>query len=229
MSLESINTYSLYERNQDCTLYIGNIDQKVNENILWELFIQCGPVVSVTIPKDKITKANQGFAFLEFRNESDCDYAIKIMNLIKLYGKPIKLNKASTDKRTMNVGANIYVGNLSLEIEDKYIRNLFCQFGSILNIKLITEENKNKQHALIDYSNFESSDNAVKSMNNQLILGRRIKVEYALKPNSKSDRYGSLAERLLASKSNDTENKQLNNNQSSNMNLFMKMNNLTSN
>ena len=26
---------SLYERNQEATVYAGNIDQKVNENVLW--------------------------------------------------------------------------------------------------------------------------------------------------------------------------------------------------
>lgn len=46
---------SLYERNQEATVYCGNLDQKVNENVLWELFTQCGPVVNVHIPRDKIT------------------------------------------------------------------------------------------------------------------------------------------------------------------------------
>ena len=46
---------SLYERNQEATVYAGNIDAKVNESLLWELFTQCGPVVNVHIPRDKIT------------------------------------------------------------------------------------------------------------------------------------------------------------------------------
>lgn len=31
------------------------------------------------------------FGFIEFMGEEDADYAIKIMNMIKLYGKPIKV------------------------------------------------------------------------------------------------------------------------------------------
>jgi len=42
----------------------------------------------------------KGYGFVEFRSEEDADYAIKIMHMIKLYGKPIKVNKASQDKRT---------------------------------------------------------------------------------------------------------------------------------
>jgi splicing factor 3B subunit 4 len=32
------------EKNQDATIYIGELDAQVNESILWELFLQAGPV-----------------------------------------------------------------------------------------------------------------------------------------------------------------------------------------
>jgi splicing factor 3B subunit 4 len=187
-----------FEPNQECTLHISNLDQKVNEKILWELFIQCSPVLSVFIPKDKVTKIHQGFGFVVFQNENDCDYAFRIMNLIKLYGKPIKISKASSDKKIYNIGANIYVGNLPISYDERLIRNVFSNFGTILNLKIIKQENKEKQHVFIDYSSFEESDNSIKEMNNQIIAGKKIVVEYAYKPNSNKERYGSIAERLLA-------------------------------
>ncbi len=48
------------------------------------------------MPKDRITQSHQGYGFVEFMGEEDADYAIKIMNMIKLYGKPIRVNKVST-------------------------------------------------------------------------------------------------------------------------------------
>jgi len=45
------------------------------------------------MPKDRITQNHQGYGFVEFLSEEDADYAIKIMNMIKLYGKPIRVNK----------------------------------------------------------------------------------------------------------------------------------------
>jgi len=45
------------------------------------------------MPKDRITQAHQGYGFVEFIGEEDADYAIKIMNMIKLFGKPIRVNK----------------------------------------------------------------------------------------------------------------------------------------
>jgi splicing factor 3B subunit 4 len=32
------------ERNQDATVYCGNLDERVNDAIVWELFLQAGPV-----------------------------------------------------------------------------------------------------------------------------------------------------------------------------------------
>ena len=33
-----------------------------------------------------------GYGFVEFLSEDDADYSIKIMNMIKLFGKPVKAN-----------------------------------------------------------------------------------------------------------------------------------------
>lgn len=30
------------QRNQDATIYVGNIDEKVTDEVLWELFLQAG-------------------------------------------------------------------------------------------------------------------------------------------------------------------------------------------
>nr|GMD51955.1 splicing factor 3B subunit 4-like [Ipomoea batatas] len=62
------------ERNQDATAYVGNLDPQVSEELLWELFVQAGPVVNVYVPKDRVTNAHQGYGFVEFRSEEDADY-----------------------------------------------------------------------------------------------------------------------------------------------------------
>jgi RNA recognition motif-containing protein len=51
--------------------------------------------VNVHLPKDRISMAHQGYGFCEFLTEEDAEYACKIMNQIKLWGKPIRVNKVS--------------------------------------------------------------------------------------------------------------------------------------
>lgn len=65
---------------------------------LYELY-RIKYLVNVHMPKDRVTQMHQGYGFVEFMGEEDADYAIKVMNMIKLYGKPIRVNKVSNDDR----------------------------------------------------------------------------------------------------------------------------------
>ena len=47
---------------------------QVTEEIAWEVFVQAGPVTNVYMPKDRVTNAHQGYAFVEYRAEEDADY-----------------------------------------------------------------------------------------------------------------------------------------------------------
>ena len=96
----------------------GNLDERCTDALIWELMLQAGPVgalflstltgrvsrlrssnhsvlisVNVHLPKDRISMTHQGFGFCEFLTEEDAEYACKIMNQIKLWGKPIRVNK----------------------------------------------------------------------------------------------------------------------------------------
>ncbi|XP_058055428.1 splicing factor 3B subunit 4 [Anopheles bellator] len=189
------------ERNQDATIYVGGLDDKATETLLWELFVQSGPVVNVHMPKDRVTQMHQGYGFVEFLGEEDADYAIKIMNMIKLYGKPIRVNKASAHQKSLDVGANIFIGNLDLEVDEKLLYDTFSAFGVILQTPKIMrdpETGNSKGFAFINFASFEASDAAMDAMNGQYLCNRPISVSYAFKKDSKGERHGSAAERLLA-------------------------------
>lgn len=191
----------IQERNQDATVYCGNLDEKVSEPLLWELFLQAGPVVNVHMPKDRITQAHQGYGFVEFMGEEDADYAIKIMNMIKVYGKPIRVNKASAHNKNLDVGANVFIGNLDPEIDEKLLYDTFSAFGVILQTPKIMrdpETGNSKGFAFINFASFAASDAAIEAMNGQYLSNRPISVSYAFKKDSKGERHGSAAERLLA-------------------------------
>eukprot|EP00820_Chromera_velia_P016665 Cvel_26166.t1-p1 / transcript=Cvel_26166.t1 / gene=Cvel_26166 / organism=Chromera_velia_CCMP2878 / gene_product=Splicing factor 3B subunit 4, putative / transcript_product=Splicing factor 3B subunit 4, putative / location=Cvel_scaffold3073:15022-19728(+) / protein_length=428 / sequence_SO=supercontig / SO=protein_coding / is_pseudo=false len=196
----NIDISQIYERNQEATLYIGNLEPKVDEETLGELFTQCGPVKSVSMPRDKITQTHQSYGFIEFEHEEDANYALRIMGTIKLYGRPIKLNKASQDKRTVEVGANLFVGNLDPEVDDKMLHMTFASFGTLLSVKIMRdpETGESKGFGFVAFDTFEASDGALAAMNGQFLCNRPIHVSYAYKKDTKGERHGTAAERLLA-------------------------------
>eukprot|EP00397_Hematodinium_sp_SG-2012_P041112 GEMP01045203.1.p1 GENE.GEMP01045203.1~~GEMP01045203.1.p1 ORF type:complete len:374 (+),score=91.29 GEMP01045203.1:12-1133(+) len=189
----------VFERNQEATLYIGNVDQKIDDEVLWELMVQAGPLSSVHLPKDKITQQHMGYGFIEYKSEEDADYAIKVLNMVKLFGKPIRLNKSSRDKRVTDIGANLFVGNLSDDVDEKTLYDTFASFGVLMFAKIMRDDNnESKGFGFISYDTFDAGDNALANMNGQFLCNRPISVSYAYKKDSRGERHGSAAERLLA-------------------------------
>jgi splicing factor 3B subunit 4 len=193
------------EKNADATMYVGNLDPQMDEQLLWELFVQCGPVASVYVPKDRVTSSHQGYAFVEMKREEDCEYCVKILNMIKVFGKPIRVNKASQDGGKgggdVGVGANVFVGNLDAEIDEKMLYDTFSAFGSVITAPKVQrdpESGESRGFGFVQFDSFEASDRAIEAMHGQFLAGKQITVVYAYKKDTNGERHGSQAERLLA-------------------------------
>uniref|UniRef100_A0A8C0SFD3 RRM domain-containing protein n=1 Tax=Canis lupus familiaris TaxID=9615 RepID=A0A8C0SFD3_CANLF len=72
---------------EDRMLFVGNLETKVTEEFLFELFHQAGPIVKVKIPNGKPKQ----FAFVNFKHKVSVPYAMNLLNGIKLFGRPIKI------------------------------------------------------------------------------------------------------------------------------------------
>lgn len=121
--------------------------------------------------------------------------------MIKLYGKPIRVNKASAHQKNLDVGANIFIGNLDPDVDEKLLYDTFSAFGVILQTPKIMrdpESGNSKGYAFINYASFDASDAAIEAMNGQYLCNRQITISYAFKKDAKGERHGSAAERLLA-------------------------------
>ncbi|GJE88028.1 splicing factor 3B subunit 4 [Phanerochaete sordida] len=189
------------DRNQEATVYLGNLDERCTDALIWELMLQAGPVVNVHLPKDRISMAHQGYGFCEFLTEEDAEYACKIMNQIKLWGKPIRVNKASSDKKQLDVGANLFIGNLDENVDERLLYDTFSAFGVMATTAKIARDpqsGQSKGYGFVSYTDFESSDAAVEAMNGQFLMNKPITVQYAFKKDGKGERHGTPAERLLA-------------------------------
>lgn len=102
--------------------------------MVWELMLQAGRIVNVHLPKDRVTQSHQGYGFVEFISEEDAEYAARIMNQVRLWGKPIRVNKASADKqKTVEVGAELFVGNLDPMVTEQTLYDTFGRFGSLIS------------------------------------------------------------------------------------------------
>merc|ERR1719149_44746 len=120
--------------------------------------------------------------------------------MIKMFGKPIRVNQASREKdETLDVGANIFVGNLDTEVDEKLVYDTMSAFGVIVQTpKIMRDPDTGNSLGFGSFETFEASDAAIEAMNGQFLCNRPISVTYAIKKDSKGERHGSAAERLLA-------------------------------
>ncbi|KAG4910706.1 hypothetical protein JHK87_056822 [Glycine soja] len=89
--------------NSNCSVYIGNLDERVTDRVLYDILIQAGRVVDLHIPKDKESEKPKGFAFAEYETEEIADYAVRLFSgLITLYNRTLKFAISGRDKTTSN-------------------------------------------------------------------------------------------------------------------------------
>eukprot|EP01119_Soliformovum_irregulare_P008907 TRINITY_DN22005_c0_g1_i1.p1 TRINITY_DN22005_c0_g1~~TRINITY_DN22005_c0_g1_i1.p1 ORF type:complete len:203 (-),score=37.79 TRINITY_DN22005_c0_g1_i1:136-699(-) len=71
------------------TVYIGNLDDTVTEQLINAAFIPFGDIVAVNIPIDQYSTKTRGFGFVEFEETDDALAAVDNMHNSELFGKVI--------------------------------------------------------------------------------------------------------------------------------------------
>lgn len=75
-------------------IFVGNVDYRVSENQLAELFEEFGEVTSVKIPKDKLNGRSKGYAFVEMTNDVEGEEAIQNLNGYQINSRAINVSVA---------------------------------------------------------------------------------------------------------------------------------------
>ncbi len=76
------------------SIFVGNLDFGVTEDMIRPLFEAHGAVERVTIMTDRDTGRSRGFAFVEMTNGNEADEAIKAVNGTNLSGRALNVNEA---------------------------------------------------------------------------------------------------------------------------------------
>ena len=83
-------------------IYVGNLDFKVNENDLENLFEEYGETSSVKIITDKYSGRSKGFGFVIMEDQDKAKRAIEELNGVNLKNREITVNEARPRKEYSN-------------------------------------------------------------------------------------------------------------------------------
>ena len=93
-------------------IFVANIERKVNDEQLQELFAQHGEIASLKLIKDRDTGVSKGYAFVEMPNDDEAQKAIDALNEYELEGRALAVNEArpKTEYKKSSGGGGGYKG-----------------------------------------------------------------------------------------------------------------------
>lgn len=80
------------ERSRSMTLFVGNLPYSMIEPDIDAIFARFGKLRKITLPMDRFTGRNRGFAFVEFEERRDAEDAFAKYNETSLEGRRLRLD-----------------------------------------------------------------------------------------------------------------------------------------
>ena len=136
-------------------IYVKNIDPEVSDDEFRTIFENFGEITSATLSRDPDGKS-RGFGFVNYSTHESAQAAVEEMNdkevrSQKLYvGRAQKKHEredelrrqyeaARLEKASKYQGVNLYVKNLTDDVDDEKLRELFGPYGTITSAKVMRD------------------------------------------------------------------------------------------
>lgn len=175
------------------SLYVGELDFSVTEAMLFELFSQIGPVASIRVCRDAVTRRSLGYAYVNYNTTSDGEKALEELNYTIIKGRPCRIMWSQRDPALRKTGAgNVFIKNLDVAIDNKALHDTFAAFGNILSCKVAQDEHGNsKGYGFVHYETDEAASQAIKHVNGMLLNEKKVYVGHHI---PKKDRQSKFEE-----------------------------------
>jgi len=164
-------------------LYIGNLDPKVTDALLFDIFSTIGPIEGCKIIKDKNGNSS-GYGFVDYYDHFTADKALQNLNGRKIYNTEIKVNwahAANQKEDTTSGHYHIFVGDLSPEIDEKALYLAFLAFGSCSDARVMWDQNtgRSRGYGFVAFRKKEDAEKALTAMNGEWLGNRAIRCNWA--------------------------------------------------
>ncbi|CAF1463916.1 unnamed protein product [Adineta steineri] len=171
------------------SLYVGDLHPDVTEAMLFDKCASAGPVLSIRVCRDMITRRSLGYAYVNFQQPADAERALDTMNFDLLRGRPLRIMWSQRDPALRKSGVgNVFIKNLDKNIDNKSLYDTFSAFGNILSCKIMTDENgQSKGFGFVHFETQEAADNAINKVNGMLLADKKVYVGRFISRNQRND------------------------------------------
>ncbi|XP_056447940.1 embryonic polyadenylate-binding protein-like isoform X2 [Gadus chalcogrammus] len=157
------------------SLYVGDLHADVTEAMLYQKFSPAGPIMSIRVCRDLITRRSLGYAYINFQQPADAECALDTMNYEVIKGRPIRIMWSQRDPglRKSGVG-NVFIKNMDDSIDNKALYDTFSAFGNILSCKVVCDEKGSKGYGFVHFETQEAANRAIETINGMLLNDRKV-------------------------------------------------------
>ncbi|PIA25461.1 hypothetical protein AQUCO_11400019v1 [Aquilegia coerulea] len=176
-------------------IYIKNLDSSIDNKALHDTFATFGTVLSCKVATDG-NGQSKGYGFVQFDQEEAAQDAIKKLNQMLMNGKMVSvcpyIRKQERDRAKGSPKfTNVYVKNLSENVTEDYLKNVFDAYGTTDSVKIAKDE-KSGHSKGFGFVNFVSADAAASAIENLNGSSHYDKVWYVGRAQKKSEREAEL-------------------------------------
>ncbi|EGV60103.1 E3 ubiquitin-protein ligase pub1 [Yamadazyma tenuis] len=166
-------------------LYVAGLDKSIDEAELSKVFGQYGSIKLIKILGDK-NKLGFNYAFIEFQEPNSASDALSGLNGKNINDHIIVIKWAYHSSNANSVQSaepvfNVFVGDLSPEVDDVTLSKAFSQFKSKREAHVMwdMQTSRSRGYGFVTFLDQLDAQMAINSMNGQEVLGRVIRCNWA--------------------------------------------------